>query len=534
MTASIATDDAAAGVTDRPVVLEAHSVGKRYPGVIALDDVSIRVREGQIHALLGENGAGKSTLIALLSGLSRPDGGTIHVNGAEVALASVQQAQKAGISTIYQEQALAPELSVVQNVFLGRELRRAWGLLLDEKAMRRRVSALAQEFGLSNDDLDCPAGDLGALKQHVAQILKALAFDARIVIMDEPTSGLEDHERLSLFEQMRRLRDRGVGILWVTHRLDELAGLADVVTVLRDGQHVATVEDPDAETPESLVRLMVGRRAHSLGDVAGDGSTRTRWAGPMDEVLRLEGVSRSPLVKEVDLTVRRGEVVGVAGIAGAGRTELARLILGADRLDSGQIHVRGSAAKIRNPRDAYRLGIALVPEERKTQAVLGEFTLTKNMTISDLRRVSRGRLVIDRRREQRVAESYIEKLGVRTPGAGARLKNLSGGNQQKVVIARCLFTEPALLIVDEPTQGIDVAAKTEVYRLIYDFVDNGGSAIVISSEMPELTRVSDRVVVMREGRIVGEVPGRASRTGTEGDNQMAEEIMTLAAREVAS
>ena len=533
MTASTATVDAPVDVPTRPVLLEARSVGKRYPGVVALDDVSIELREGQIHALLGENGAGKSTLIGILSGLSQPDGGEVRANGQPVAFANVHQAQRAGISTIYQEQALAPELTIVQNVFLGRELRRAFGLLLDEKAMRRRVAALADEFGLSAEELDCPAGDLGALKQHVAQILKALAFDARVLIMDEPTSGLEDHERLSLFEQMRRLRDRGVAILWVTHRLDELNGLADVVTVLRDGQHVATVGDPSAETPESLVRLMVGRRAHSLGDVAG-GAGRTRWAGEPDEVLRLEGVGRAPLLKDIDLTVRRGEVVGIAGIAGAGRTELARVILGADRIGSGRILLGGAPVKIRNPRDAYRLGIALVPEERKTQAVLGDFSLAKNMTISDLRKVSRGRVLIDRRREQSVAEDYIKQLGVKTTGAGARLRNLSGGNQQKVVIARCLFTSPALLIVDEPTQGIDVAAKAEVYRLIYDFVDNGGSAIVISSELPELTRVSDRVVVMREGRIAGEVPGLGSRQQPEGDNQMAEEIMTLAAREAAS
>jgi ABC-type sugar transport system ATPase subunit len=520
------------GAAAAPVLLEARAVGKRYPGVIALDNVSIELREGQIHALLGENGAGKSTLIGLLSGLSQADGGELLAQGEPTVFASVHQAQRAGISTIYQEQALAPELTVVQNVFLGRELRRAFGLFLDDKAMKRRVADLAQEFGLAEADLDRPAGELGALKQHVAQILKALAFDARVLIMDEPTSGLEDHERHSLFDQMRKLRDRGVAILWVTHRLDELTGLADVITVLRDGQHVATVEDPSAETPESLVRLMVGRKAHSLGDVAGEGG-RVRWAGAADEVLCLEGVSRAPLLKEIDLVVRRGEVLGIAGIAGAGRTELARVVLGVDRLDAGRISVNGAPAKIRNPRDAYRLGIAMVPEERKTQAVLGDFTLSKNMTISDVRKVSRGGLVIDRRREQEVAEGYIKQLGVKTTGAGARLRNLSGGNQQKVVIARCLFTSPSLLIVDEPTQGIDVAAKSEVYRLIYDFVDNGGAAIVISSELPELTRVSDRVLVMRGGRIVGEVAGTTS-PDAEGDSQMAEQIMTLAAREVAS
>jgi len=515
------------------ILLEARGVGKRYPGVIALDDVSVALRASEIHALLGENGAGKSTLIGILSGLSTPDGGELLVDGEVVKFANAHQAQHRGISTIYQEQSLAPDLTVLQNIFLGREPRRAFGLLLNDGEMRKRVAALTEEFGLTAEELDQPAGELGALKQHVVQILKALVFDARVLILDEPTSGLEDHERMSLFDQMRQLRDRGVGILWVTHRLDELTGLADVITVLRDGRHVATVADTAAETPESLVRLMVGRKAHSLGDVAGPTAARPRWEGPADEVVRLEGVSRYPLVNDINLTVRRGEILGIAGIAGAGRTEVARLILGADRLDRGQIHINGRAVRIRSPREAYRLGVALVPEERKTQAILGDFSLVKNISVSDLRRVSRGRVVIDRARETRIAADYVKDLGVKTDSVRQRIRNLSGGNQQKVVIARCLFTRPALLIFDEPTQGIDVAAKAEVYRLIYDFVDQGGAAIVISSELPELTRVSDRIVVMREGRISGEVRG-SSRDPQAQDSQLAEDIMALAVRESAS
>ncbi|MDQ1735788.1 MAG: ribose transport system ATP-binding protein [Pseudonocardiales bacterium] len=512
------------------VVLQARGAGKRYPGVIALDDVSISMRRGEIHALLGENGAGKSTLIGILSGITEPDSGEIVIDGTSTKFSNAAQSQSVGITTIHQEQTLAPDLTVLENIFLGRELRRGSLLgrfLLDERAMRKRVEHLVEEFGLTADDLRRPAGTLGALKQHAAQILKALAFDARVVILDEPTSGLADHERMSLFENMRRLRDRGVAILWVTHRLDELFGLADVITVLRDGHHVATV-DPATQTPDSLVRLMVGRRRSAVAESSAE-ARGNRWSGPEEEILRLESVSRAPLVRDVNLVVKRGEVLGIAGIAGAGRTELARIILGADRADKGQISVNGKQVRIRNPRDAYKLGIAIVPEERKTQAVLGDFSLAKNISISDLSRVTRGRMIIDRSAERKLANVYVRDLEVKTSGIQQKIRNLSGGNQQKIVIARCLFTRPALMIFDEPTQGIDVAAKNEVYRLIYEFVDAGGGAIVISSELPELLRVSDRIVVMREGRVAGEVPAGPDQSEDERSDR-AEEIMALAVR----
>ncbi|MDQ1731042.1 MAG: ribose transport system ATP-binding protein [Pseudonocardiales bacterium] len=512
------------------VVLEARGAGKRYPGVIALDDVSISMRRGEIHALLGENGAGKSTLIGILSGITEPDSGEIIIDATPIKFSNAAQSQSVGITTIHQEQTLAPDLTVLENIFLGRELRRGSLLgrfLLDERAMRKRVEHLVEEFGLTAEDLRRPAGTLGALKQHAAQILKALAFDARVVILDEPTSGLADHERMSLFENMRRLRDRGVAILWVTHRLDELFGLADVITVLRDGRNVATV-DPGTQTPDSLVRLMVGRRRSAVADNSSQ-ARGTRWSGPEEEILRLESVSRAPLVRDVDLVVKRGEILGIAGIAGAGRTELARIILGADRADKGQISVNGKQVRIRNPRDAYNLGIAIVPEERKTQAVLGDFSLAKNISISDLSRVTRAGMIIDRSAERKLANVYVRDLEVKTSGIQQKIRNLSGGNQQKVVIARCLFTRPALMIFDEPTQGIDVAAKNEVYRLIYEFVDAGGGAIVISSELPELLRVSDRIVVMREGRVAGEVAAGPAQSEDERSDR-AEVIMALAVR----
>jgi ABC-type sugar transport system ATPase subunit len=526
MLRSNVTADTELGLATQAPVLEARRLGKRYPGVIALDDVSLSLRAGEIHALLGENGAGKSTLIGLLSGISTPDSGELLVDNKTRNFTSPRQAQDLGISTIYQEQTLAPHLTVIENVFFGRELKR--GPFLDERAMRRRVESLCEEFGLSKTDLDLPTGSLGALKQHVVQILKALAFDARVVILDEPTSGLEDSERQMLFDHMRRMRARGVALLWVTHRLDELFGLADVITVLRDSRWVAHVVPTD-QTPDSLVRLMVGRRRNlaesSTVHDGREGSSDTEQA----EVLKLTSVTRLPLLRDISLTVRQGEILGVAGIAGAGRTELARVILGADRTDSGEVSVRGRRVLIRNPRQATKLGISLVPEERKTQSILGTMSIAQNISISSLAEVSTGTIVLNKRKEKTAAQRFVTELRIRCSDVTQKIGTLSGGNQQKVIIARTLFSKPSLLIFDEPTQGIDVAAKTEIYRLIYDFVDKGGAAVVISSELPELVNLSDRIVVMREGRLMGELAGRRRNTTGGTDNELAEKIMAMVA-----
>lgn len=511
-----------------PVLIEARGVGKRYPGVIALDGVDIKLRAGEIHALLGENGAGKSTLIGLLSGISTPDSGELFVDGVKQHFNSAKQAQALGISTIYQEQTLAPDLTVVQNVYFGRELRR--GLLLDEGAMRRRVESLCGEFGLTAADLDSPVGALGALKQHVVQILKALAFDARVVILDEPTSGLEESERQLLFEHMGRLRDRGVALLWVTHRLDELFGLADVITVLRDSRLVASV-NPAEHSPDSLVRLMVGRKRPEGEYLRVHDRSERIQSNSREEFIRLEHVSRYPLLRDISLSIRRGEILGLAGIAGAGRTELGRIILGADRPDSGSLFLDGKEVTIRSPRHATGMGISMVPEERKTQSILGTMSIAKNISITDLGKVSRNNIVLDRGRENRLAKEAIRDLGIKSSSEQQKIVNLSGGNQQKAIVARCLFSGPSLMIFDEPTQGVDVAAKTDIYRLIYDFVDKGGAAVVISSELPELLHLSDRIAVMREGRLVGELAG-VDRPGCLGpESEIAETIMAMAARE---
>ncbi len=328
---------------------------------------------------------------------------------------------------------------------------------------------------------------------------------------------------------MRQLRQKGISLLWVTHRLDELFGLADTITVLRDGRLVATV-DPAEQTADSLVRLMVGRsNLAAREDIVEEGRAHG-FTGARDEVLRLESVTRHPLLHEISLSVHRGEVLGLAGIAGAGRTETAMVVLGADHPDSGSIFLHSKPALIRSPRDARKKGIAYVPEERKTHAILGDFSVKRNITISDLKRTAAAGLFLRGRQETATAKKYVHDLGVKTSSVQEKIRNLSGGNQQKVVIARCLFTEPDLIIFDEPTQGIDVGAKAEVYRLIYEFVDQGGAAIVISSELPELIRVSDRIAVMREGTIVGELESTGRDETASETSELGERIISLATR----
>ncbi|WP_375492620.1 sugar ABC transporter ATP-binding protein [uncultured Jatrophihabitans sp.] len=523
-------------MNDQQDLLRVDGLVKHYPGVVALAGVSLDVRPGEIHALLGENGAGKSTLINVLSGLTAATAGTVLVDGEPATFRRPREAQQLGITTIHQELSLAPDLTALQNIFLGREIRRGpFGRgLLDDKAMIEHVRELAADFGLDVRDLKRPVGEFGALTQHVVEIVKALAFDARLLILDEPTSGLAEEERASLFEQMRRLRDTGIAIVWVTHRLDELYGLADRITVLRDGRTVATTTTTESK-PEDLVRLMVGRRTTTLGSLVDEtGPTTGTTVDPTREpVVSLRAVSRRPLLHGIDLDVRAGEIVGVAGVAGAGRTELARVILGADRIDGGAMRIDGQAVKIRNPQDAYRRGIAMVPEERKTLGILPDFPLDKNMTVSRLHDVTKFGAVLNRRKERSVAKQYMDDLGIRARGSGERIRNLSGGNQQKVVLARCLFTGPRLIVFDEPTQGIDVAAKVEVYRLIRRFVADGGAALVMSSEIPELLHISDRIVVMREGTIVGEVEPDLRDGSLHEEERVSSEILSLAARSVA-
>ena len=479
--------------------IEMTGITKRFPGVVALSDVSLSVNRGEAVALVGENGAGKSTLMKMLSGLYHPDEGEIRVNGQPARITDPKRAQELGISTIFQEPSLAPHLSAVQNVYLGREVQK--GLIgravkrLDEKAMLEETQKLYAKFFPTVEDVLVPVWQLGALKNRVIEIVKALSIKCSLVIMDEPTAALAEHERQVLFDFVHMLKSQGIAVIYITHHLRELFGLVDRIVVMRDGKNVAEVGPEDTDEG-GLVARMVGR-------------TITNYIVKEDvpvggEILSVNGLSRRGVLEDVSLHVNRGEIVGLAGLAGAGRTETVRAIVGADKTSSGTVFVDGRKCRIRTPKDAIRCGIGMLPENRKLQGVLIEQDVKDNITLANLKEVLAGNFVIRKNKEVKTAKEYVQRLGVKTPTIYQKVKSLSGGNQQKVILAKWLFTKPQVLIFDEPTQGIDVGAKHEIYRLIADFVKEGGGILLVSSELPELLGLADRIYVMHQGRIVNE------------------------------
>jgi len=518
---------------DQPCLVEVRGLVKRFPGVVALRGVDLRIATGEIHALVGENGAGKSTLIKILSGVYPPDKGELLVRGEPTFVRSTHHAQELGITTIFQELSLATHLTGLQNLFLGRELRKG-GLagrsgIVDEPEMAALAAPLCQEFGLSPAVLHRPVEEMSALEQRVVMLLKSLIFKAELIIMDEITAGLADRERDALFDHMKILKKQGIAILWITHRLEELVGRADRASVLRDGMYVGDMRlDESGRNLDELVRMMIGSEISSHEELLEREIGRREPPGAdAPVVLSVQGLSRGDAVRDVSFDVHAQEIVGVAGMAGSGRSELARAILGADRRDAGRIEVKGKVRRIRSPRQAYRAGVTLVPEERKTQAVFGELSVAENISAAALWKVLLAKMVIRKKREMSVAERYRSDLNIVTPTLRRFLAFLSGGNQQKVIIARSLFAEPSVMMLDEPTHGIDIAAKLEVYRLVNAFVESGGSAIVVSSELPELVNIADRVLVMREGRLAGALNGASH--GSRGEKLALEErIVALA------
>ncbi|MEZ5825851.1 MAG: sugar ABC transporter ATP-binding protein [Geminicoccaceae bacterium] len=468
-------------------------VTKRFPGVVALSNAQFEIRPGEVHALLGENGAGKSTLIKLISGVYQPDEGRIEIDGKPVTLESPQAAQAAGIATIYQELLLFPELTVAENIFMGHAPRGAFGAL-DWGQMRRRAVELLAELDIHDLDPDVIVGSLSVGNRQRVEIAKALSQNARILIMDEPTAALTEHDVERLFSIVRLLRERGVGIIYISHRLEEIFILADRVTVLRDGQYVAT--KPVSETNhDDLIEMMVGRRIDQLFP---------KVAVPIGEpVLEVDNLVRRPMTNGVSLTVRAGEIVGLAGLVGAGRSELAQTVFGVTPAESGRIRIEGKEAVIRSPGEAKKLGIAYVPEDRGHQGLVRPMPILFNASMAVLDRLSR-RSVIDRAAEKKLAEESVGRFSIRASGIDQIVGKLSGGNQQKVVLAKWLATEPRLLIMDEPTRGIDVGAKSEIHRLMSELAGQGLAILMISSELPEIMGMSDRILVMRGGRIVAE------------------------------
>jgi ABC-type sugar transport system ATPase subunit len=505
--ANVSSHSALSTAGSAPIVLDIRQISKSYQGVTALENATLQVRKGEIHAVLGGNGAGKSTLIGILSGVTQPDSGEFLLDGSALAPRNPRDAIKSGITTIYQELSLVPALTTLENIFLGRELmieRAGMKVLLDRKKMKKDVIELAQIFGISKDELDIPISEFGALKKKVIEIVKALTFDARILILDEPTSGLEEEERLHLFDHMRNLRSRGVGLIWVTHHLDELHGLADVATIFRDGRTLESLNLENSTVGE-ITNLMFGIHSNEAGSTTKNKRSQKNEKSNRSEVLSLHEVSRAGVLRDISFSLHAGEVIGISGLAGAGRTELANVIMGLDKRTSGQIFLKGKEVNFKSSASAYKAGIAMLPEDRKQLGIISGLSVAENISVSNLSSVSRFGFIISRKKERELATKYKEILSIRTPSVNQKINNLSGGSQQKAIVARCLNSNPTVLIIDEPTQGVDVAAKTEVHELIRDFISKGGAAIVIASEIQELLELSHEILVLRNGSIAGRI-----------------------------
>ena len=473
-----------------PPLLHADGLTKSFPGVAALTDVSLTVWPGEVHVLLGENGAGKSTLLKALFGVHEPDDGRIEVDGTPVRLQKPADASGRGIAMVHQELSLVPQLDAVKNIVLGRERTRLG--VIDWAAARREALASLRRIGFDANP-HIPVSGLSIAQQQLVELARALATDARLIILDEPTASLTTQESERLFTVIRQLRASGHGIVYVSHRLKEVLDLGDRITVLRDGRLVGSYTRADITGEKHLVRLMVGRDLDALG-VASD-------VTPGDEVLRVEGLTVPGRVRDASLTVRRGEVVGLAGMVGAGRTELVRALIGADAKSAGRVWVRGTPVRIRTPKDAIDAGIAFLPEDRKSQGLVLHMSTAANTTLLD----PPSRFGVLRRRSQREqAEGVLRPLAARMP-VSMPVGKLSGGTQQKVVLARWLLTQSDVFIFDEPTRGIDVGAKGEIHRLMRRLADEGKGVLMISSDLPEVLAMSDRVLVMRRGEIAAEL-----------------------------
>ncbi len=489
-------------MSTKPPLLEMTGVQKRFPGVVALDGVDLDLLAGEVHVLLGENGAGKSTLMKILSGAQSKDAGQIRVLGAAANIDSPRAARDLGISIIYQELTLVPQLSAPANVFLGKEPTTPLGLL-DVETMKAKTAELLGGLGISLD-LDTPVGRLGIAEQQMIEVAKALSENARILVMDEPTSALTASEIEQLFAAIARLLERGVGVIYISHRMNEVDRIGHRVSVLRDGKKIGTYKTKEVATSE-LIRLMVGRPV-------GDHFPRRRTE-PGAEVLSVRGLSRGNTLHDVGFSLRRGEILGISGLLGAGRTELARALFGADRSDSGTIAVKGRIAFVRSPKDGIAAGIGLLPEDRKTQGLVLGLSVRENIALTSARRLSRFGL-IDGAAEAALSEKYVADLRIKTPAIEQRAGALSGGNQQKIVLGKWLATGVDVLIMDEPTRGIDVAAKVEIYELMNRLTADGAGIVMISSELPEVLGMSDRILVMRAGRLVSEVAASSASQET--------------------
>lgn len=479
------------------VVVEMRGISKRFPGVQALKDVDFTVEHGQVHALVGENGAGKSTLMKILSGLYQPDAGRVFFLGEEVVFHNAREALNKGVSTIYQELLLCPNLRVAENIFLGREP--TSGPFLQSTQLVDQCRRELENIGFTDLDPQARISNLTVAQRQMVEIAKALVLDSPLIIMDEPTSSLTYTEVDHLFEVIRQLKARDKAVIFISHRLEEVLEIADHVTVLRDGELVGSKPIHEV-THDDLVRMMVNR------DLAA--SLAQRYAGGNGELLlETKNLTRRGFFENVGFALRRHEVLGFAGLVGAGRTELMRAIFGIDPLDSGEIFVEGKRVEIKSPQDAIRLGLGMATEDRKDDGLFPDLSVRENMTMAYLGLGALTRVLgfVHRRRERQIAGQYLQNLDIRTPSLATPMVSLSGGNQQKVILSRWLMNQPKVLILDEPTRGIDVGAKAEIHKLIRQLAAEGHGIIVVSSELPELLAVSDHIVVMREGYVTAQL-----------------------------
>ncbi len=481
-----------------PCVLEVRNLSKSFPGVKALENVRLEVRAGTVHAVMGENGAGKSTLMKTLIGIHRPDGGEILFKGRAVRIRNPHEAQRLGIAMIHQELMPFADLTVAENICMGREPTRGFPGWIDRRAMDRRASELLERLGIPIAPRE-RMGRLTVAQMQTVEIAKALSHNAEVLIMDEPTSAISDREVESLFGLIGDLTRRGVAVIYISHKMDEVFQIADAITVLRDGRYVATHSTAELSR-DRLISLMVGRE---LGSCYPD---RT-FGQPGDVALEVRQLTRAGKFRAVSFQVRRGEILGVAGLMGAGRTELVSAVFGLAPADSGEIRIAGRPVRIAGPRDAIRNGIAMVTEDRKRFGLVPQMSVKQNLTLASLRQCCRGP-VVDHARENRVADEQIRAFSIKTRDRNQTVDGLSGGTQQKVVVAKALLTDPNVLILDEPTRGIDVGAKAEIYAIIARLAAEGKAVVMVSSEMPEIVSLSHRILVMREGELVAELDPR--------------------------
>ena len=469
-------------------VLEMRNISKAFPGVKALDQVNFKVKAGEIHALVGENGAGKSTLMKVIDGVYQADEGSVLIDGQEVTIRDSKDAKRHGISLIFQEFNLVSTLSVAENIFLGELGDKNW---LNWKEINGRAQALLDRLGFPMKPEDL-IDDLSVAEKQMTEITKALAIDAKIIVMDEPSATLTEKEIKMMFQIIRDLKAQGITVIYISHRMEELFELTDAVTILRDGQVIDTM--PTSETDSNtLIEKMVGRPL--------DMEFPRKNCESGEVVMRAEDIFTKDLLNHISFDLRKGEILGIAGLVGAGRTELVRAVFGADKRDGGSIVINGKKVRIASAIDGKKNGMGLVPEDRKEQGLALDFSVMRNITISDLGKICSAGFVLSGRKEKKAAEEYVEKLGVKTPSIHQRAVNLSGGNQQKVVFAKWYYFDADILILDEPTRGIDVGAKYEIYLLMNQMAEAGKSIIMISSEMTEVIGMSDRVLVMHDGQL---------------------------------